>query len=91
VPLWAKLLKALYIGDREMKELEKAQKKYWYDKGFNKWDSGCVANTELCIFAEGWKVALEWALEQETWIGNDDDGEWGIDKDEIEEELNAKT
>ena len=41
------------------RELEKAQKKYWYDRGFNKWDSGCVANPELCVFAEGWKAALE--------------------------------
>lgn len=45
-----------------MKALEKAQKKYWYGQGFNKWDSGCVANTELCVFAEGWKAALEWVL-----------------------------
>ena len=49
-----------------MTALEKAQKKYWYDRGFNKWDSGCVANTELCVFAEGWRAALEMALTKET-------------------------
>lgn len=34
-----------------------------------------------------WRVALEWALEQNTWIGNDDGDGWGIDKYVIEEEL----
>ncbi|MEK0336954.1 MAG: hypothetical protein QQN41_05910 [Nitrosopumilus sp.] len=43
-----------------MTELEKAQKKFWYDKGFHKWDSGYVANAELNTFGEGWKAALKW-------------------------------
>lgn len=71
----------------EMSELEKAQKKYWYDRGFHKWDSGCVANTELCAFAEGWKVALEWAKSRIDYANAGNDLiDWLF-----EEELNAKT
>ena len=62
VPLWAKPTKALYIGDREMSELEKAKKKYWYDHSFDKSQNHWDAYVELSIFAEGWKQALEWVL-----------------------------
>ena len=63
-------------------------------KEFNRWiDKECPGVEDYCpqcpeIAADAWKAALEWALEQETWIGPDDGGEEGIALCIIEEELN---
>lgn len=61
-----------------------------FENWYNQFNNALTSKTEKKMQERAWEAALRWALEQEDWIGPDEGGSWGIDKWEIEEELNGE-
>lgn len=69
-----------------MTEFEK-----WWKKNYGHRIGNNTSHLGYPEAAKAWQAVLEWVLKQETWIGVDEGGEYGIPTYTIEEELENLT